>query len=156
MHNTMWEDDDENDSWDESDEEEFQKEKDRINNHPLKIKGMEIYKLTSALVGSLDEARAELYGSLMMESAMIIPAKFSGAEGVNDFILKMENATIMKIHARSLNSMTYQLALEGTHAEEHLQLLRDAIEEFKKMFKEWVKGFDSADKYDDGWGLFVD
>ncbi|MCL6258940.1 hypothetical protein M3O96_07580 [Aquiflexum sp. TKW24L] len=152
----MWEDDDENDSWDGSDEEEFQKEKDRINNHPLKIKGMEIYKLTNALVGSLDEARAELYGSLMMESAMIISAKFSGAEGVNDYILKMENATIIKIHARSLHSMTYQLALEGTHAEEHLQLLRDAIQEYKEMFVVWVKGFASAEKYDDGWGLFID
>lgn len=62
----------------------------------------------------------------------------------------------MKIHARSLDGMTYQLALEGTHAEEHLQLLRDAVIEFKDLFKDWVKGFDSRDRHNDGWGLFLD
>jgi hypothetical protein len=153
----MWEDDDEDDSWDEGDQDAFQKEKDRINNHPLKMKGMEIYKLTNALVGSLDEARAELYGSLMMESAMIIPAKFSGAEGVNDYILKMENATIMKIHARSLNSMTTNWPWKERMPRNTYSCLRDAIEEYKEMFVEWVKGFASAEKRDDdGWGLFID
>ncbi|WP_332914495.1 hypothetical protein [Algoriphagus boritolerans] len=106
-------------------------------------------------MGSLDEARKELYGGMMMEDAMIMSAKFAGAEGVNDYIHKMENATIMKVHARHLNSMTYQLAMEETHAEEHLNLLREAIEEFKILFVAWVKGFDSQDRYDDGWGLFV-
>jgi hypothetical protein len=51
--------------------------------------------------------------------------------------------------------MTYQLAMEETHAEEHLQLLREAINEFRILFVEWVKGFESADKHDDGWGLFI-
>ena len=119
-------------------------------------KANEILSLTHALVGSLDEARKELYGGMMMEDAMIMSAKFAGAEGIKDYILKMENATIMKVHARHLNSMTYQLAMEETHAEEHLQLLRDAIVEFKELFREWVKGFDPTDRYDDGWGLFLD
>jgi DNA-binding transcriptional MocR family regulator len=73
-----------------------------------------------------------------------------------DFVAKMENAMLMKIHAKSLNSMTYQLAMEETHAEEHLQLLREAIEEYRKLFLEWIKGFDPSEKYDDGWGIFTD
>jgi hypothetical protein len=151
----MWDDFDDND-FDEDDMAEFQRRKDELNSHPLKLKGMEIFDLTHALVGSLDEARKELYGGLMLESAGLLPAKFSGAHGVDDYIIKMENAVIMKVHAKSLQSMTYQLALEGTHAEEHLQLLRDAIGEFKELFREWVKGFDGAERYDDGWGLFLD
>lgn len=150
----MWDDFEENE---EDDESEFDPKahRDQIYSHPLMRKANEIVSLAHALVGSLDEARKELYGGMMMEDAMVMSAKFAGAEGVNDYILKMENATIMKVHARHLNSMTYQLAMEETHAEEHLNLLREAIEEFKILFVAWVKSFDSADKYDDGWGLFL-
>ncbi|SNS40848.1 hypothetical protein SAMN06295967_10923 [Belliella buryatensis] len=151
----MWDDFDDND-FDEDDMEEFQRKRDELKLHPLKLKGMEIFDLTHALVGSLDEARKELYGGLMLESAGLLPAKFSGAHSVDDYIIKMENAVIMKVHAKSLQSMTYQLALEGTHAEEHLQLLRDAIEEFRVLFKEWVTAFDGTERFDDGWGLFLD
>jgi len=150
----MWDDFEENE---EDDESEFDPKahRDQIYSHPLMKKALEIVSLTHALVGSLDEARKELYGGMMMEDATVMSAKFAGAEGVNDYILKMENATIMKVHARHLNSMTYQLAVEETHAEEHLNLLRDAIEEFKVLFVTWVKSFETADKYDDGWGLFI-
>ncbi len=150
----MWNDFEDNE---EDDESEFdpKAQRDQIYSHPLMKKAKEIVSLTHALVGSLDEARKELYGGMMMEDAVVMSAKFAGAEGVSDYILKMENATIMKVHARHLHSMSYQLALEETHAEEHLNLLREAIEEFKILFVSWVKSFDSADKYDDGWGLFI-
>jgi hypothetical protein len=150
----MWDDFEENE---EDDESEFdpKAQRDQIYSHPLMKKAKEIVSLTHALVGSLDEARKELYGGMMMEDAMVMSTKFAGAEGVGDYILKMENATIMKVHARHLHSMTYQLAMEETHAEEHLNLLREAIEEFKVLFVAWVKSFDSANKYDDGWGLFI-
>jgi len=153
----MWDDfDDEDPDFDGYDEFDFRKEQDRIYKHPLMKKAKDVVDLTRALVGSLDEARKELYGSIMMEDAMIMSAKFAGAEAIPDFVAKMENAMLMKIHAKSLNSMTYQLAMEETHAEEHLQLLRAAIEEYRKLFLEWIKGFDPAEKYDDGWGIFTD
>lgn len=150
----MWDDFEENE---EDDESEFdpKAQRDQIYSHPLMKKAKEIVSLTHALVGSLDEARKELYGGMMMEDAMVMSAKFAGAEEVSDYIIKMENATIMKVHARHLHSMTYQLAMEETHAEEHLNLLREAIEEFKALFLAWVKSFDSVNKYDDGWGLFI-
>ncbi|MFN3998764.1 hypothetical protein [Algoriphagus sp.] len=151
----MWDDFEENEEEDDESEFDPKAQRDQIYSHPLMKKAKEIVSLTHALVGSLDEARKELYGGMMMEDAMIMSAKFAGAEGVNDYILKMENATIMKVHARHLHSMTYQLAMEETHAEEHLNLLREAIEEFKVLFVAWVKSFDPADKYDDGWGLFT-
>lgn len=151
----MWDDFDNHEEWDEENEFDPKAQRDQIYSHPLMKKAIEIVSLTHALVGSLDEARKELYGGMMMEDATVMSAKFAGAEGVNDFILKMENATIIKVHARHLFSMTYQLAMEETHAEEHLNLLREAIQEFKALFVEWVTGFNSADKQDDGWGLFV-
>lgn len=151
----MWDDFEENEEDDDESEFDPKAHRDQIYSHPLMKKGKEIVSLTHALVGSLDEARRELYGGMMLEDAMVMCAKFAGAEGVKDYILKMENATVMKVHARHLNSMTYQLAMEETHAEEHLDLLREAIEEFKNLFVVWIKGFDSTDKFDDGWGLFL-
>ncbi len=153
----MWDDfEDEEAEWDEDGEFDPRKEQEKIYKHPLMIKAKEIIGLTRALVGSLDEARRELYGGLMLEDAMVMSAKFAGAESIPDFVLKMEKAVIMKVHAKSLNSMTYQLALEETHAEEHLELLRQAIEEYRKLFIEWIRSFDPAEKYDDGWGIFTD
>ncbi len=151
----MWDDFDENDDWDEESEFDLSAQRDQIYSHPLIKKADEILSLTRALVGSLDEARRELYGGMMMEDAMMLSTKFAGAEGVDDYILKMENATIMKVHARNLYAMTYQLGMEETHAEEHLNLLREAIVEFKILFVEWVKAFDPKDRLDDGWGLFL-
>lgn len=153
----MWDDfEDEETEWDEDGEFDPRKELEKIYKHPLMIKAKEIIGLTRALVGSLDEARRELYGGLMLEDATVMSAKFAGAESIPDFVLKMEKAVIMKVHAKSLNSMTYQLAMEETHAEEHLQLLRQAIEEYRQLFVEWVKGFDQTEKFDDGWGIFTD
>jgi hypothetical protein len=153
----MWDDfDDDEADWDEDDEFDARKEHENIYKHPLMKKAKDILGLTRALVGSLDEARKELYGNIMMEDAMVMSAKFAGAEGISDYVLKMEIAVIMKVHAKSLNTMTYQLGMEGTHAEEHLELLREAIEEFRKLFIKWQKGFDSNEKNDDGWGIFTD
>lgn len=153
----MWDDfEDEEAEWDEDGEYDPRKEQEKIYKHPLMIKAKEIIGLTRALVGSLDEARRELYGGLMLEDAMVMSAKFASAESIPDFVLKMEKAVIMKVHAKSLYTMTYQLALEETHAEEHLELLRQAIEEYRKLFIEWIKGLDPAEKYDDGWGIFTD
>lgn len=149
----MW-DNFEEDDWDESDEAEFLRKKE--NSHPLMVKCVDIVKLTRAIVGSLDEARNQLYGSLMIKSAKCLASKFIEANADDNYILKMENAVHMKSHARSLHEMTYQLAFESTHAEEHLQLLRDAIGDFKKLFVGWVATFDKEKKEKDGWGLFED
>ena len=154
----MWDDFDDDDAdWDEEDDEfDPNKGHGNIYKHPMMKKAKDILGLTRALVGSLDEARKELYGNIMMEDAKVMSAKFVGAENISDYVLKMEKAVVMKVHAKNLNSMTYQLGMEGTHAEEHLELLREAIEEFRRLFKEWQRGFDPNEKNDDGWGIFTD
>jgi hypothetical protein len=152
----MWDDfDDEEGGWDEEDESSFRKEHEKIFNHPIMKKAKDILALTRALVGSLDEARRELYGSIMLQDAMLISSKFAAAESTADYVSKMEKAVFIKVHAKNLNGMTYQLALEETHAEEHLELLRAAIEEYRILFKEWLSQLDPNEKTDDGWGIFT-
>jgi hypothetical protein len=150
----MWDDFENKEDWEDESEFDPKAQRDQVYSHPLMKKAKEIISLTHALVGSLDEARKELYGGIMMDDAMILGAKFAAAYAVSDFVLRMENATIMKVHAKNLNSMTYQLAIEETHAEEHLELLREAIEDFRYLFVDWVKSFDPSDRIDDGWGLY--
>lgn len=153
----MWDDfDDDEDDWDEDDEFDARKENENIYKHPLMKKAKDIFGLTRALVGSLDEARKELYGNIMLEDALVMSTKFGGAESISDYVLKMEKAVIMKVHAKSLIAMTYQLGMEGTHAEEHLELLREAIAQYRLLFIEWHEGFDQKEKSDDGWGIFTD
>ena len=152
----MWDDFDDDGSWDEEDESNFRKEHGNIYKHPLMKKAKDILALTRALVGSLDEARRELYGSIMLQDAMLISSKFAAAESTSDYVSKMEKAVFIKVHAKNLTSMTYQLAVEETHAEEHLELLRAAIEEYRKLFIEWINGIDPSEKINDGWGIFTD
>lgn len=152
----MWDDfDDEEGEWDEEDESSFRKEHEKIFKHPLMQKAKDILALTRALVGSLDEARRELYGSIMLQDAMLISSKFAAAEATSDYVSKMEKAIFIKVHAKNLYGITYQLAMEETHAEEHLDLLRAAIEEYRILFKDWLAGLDSSEKTDDGWGIFT-
>lgn len=153
----MWDDfDDEEEDWEDDDEFDSSRDQDRIYKHPLMKKAKDILGLTRALVGSLDEPRRELYGHFMMEDSILLQTKFSSAENITDFSTKMEKAVIIKIRAKSLYSITFDLELQETHAKEHLELLREAIEEYRILFLEWIQGFDRNQNFDDGWGIFVD
>ena len=153
----MWEDDDEHD---ENDEESFDPEahQRRLESLPIYQKADEILELTQHIVDTLerDNPHAEIHSSLMLEDAMIIPAKIAGAEAVDDYILKMENATMIKIHARSLLTQTAALKYLELVEMQYLQLLRDELEAFRLLFKAWVKSFETGTTREgDGWGLFV-
>jgi hypothetical protein len=150
----MWEDDDSDSNSDYDPGEEMR----RINALPIYQKAMEILDLTEGIVDLLDKAEPmqEIYRQLMMEDAMIIGPKIAGAEAMDDYILKMENAVIIKIHVRSLLTQTASLKLEGLVDVQYLQLLRNEIEAFRIIFLKWISGFEiDTTKEPDGWGLFV-
>lgn len=149
----MWEDDDD-------DEPDFDPEEERrkLESKPIFQKAEEIRELAQRIVETMDknDPESEIQSSLMLEDSMIIPAKIAGAEAMDDFILKMENAVIIKIHARSLLTRTSSLKYLELVDPEYLQLLRDEIETFRLLFKEWVATFHiDTTKEGDGWGLFV-
>lgn len=98
----------------------------------------------------------EHYKSIMMEDVMIINTKLRGAEAGDLYSLRMENAVIIKVHATSLLTATSGLKMMGLSNNKYLQLLRDEIEEFRKLFVEWINSFDKTNDIPDGWGLFYD
>lgn len=99
---------------------------------------------------------AEHYKGLMMEDVMIINAKLRGAEAADLYSLRMENAVLIKIHAVSLLTATSGLKMMGLSNNKYLQLLRDEIEAFRKLFVEWINSFDKTNDIPDDWGLFSD
>lgn len=132
--------------------------RDRLNNLPIYKKAEEIFQLTDALIKTLptdDEFLQETTARFMLEDAMIIPVKISGAEAVELYDLKMENAAIIRKAARQLyvnaGSLRYE---ENVENKEYIQLLRNEIEAFRLLFIDWVAGFDAWNYIIDRWGLF--
>lgn len=150
----MWEDDDD-------DEPDFDPEAERrkLESLPVFQKAEEIRELAQRIIDTMDknDPESEVQSSLMLEDSIIIPAKIAGAEAVNDFIMKMENAVLIKIHARNLLARTSSLKYLELVDPAYLQLLRDEIDAFRLLFKKWIITFhQNTEKEGDGWGLFID
>lgn len=138
---------------------------DRLKKMPLFKKAHEIMEISLKIsesvsmhdVEDLSEAEGDLlegYAQYIKENATIIPAKISGAEAVDLYDLKMENAAIIRKAARELSTYCSGLAMCGYKHTDYLQLLRDEVEEFRILFAEWVKTFDQWSYIIDRWGLF--
>lgn len=132
--------------------------RDKLNNLPIYKKADEIFRLTDALVRTIpvdNEFLQETTVKFMLEDAMIIPAKISGAEAVDLYDLKMENAAIIRKAARELyvraGSLRYEENIEN---KEYIELLRCEIVEFRLLFIDWVAAFDPWNYIIDRWGLF--
>jgi hypothetical protein len=136
----MWEDEDDNDN-DYDPEEERRK----LEALPIYQKALEIYDLTRRITDTFDK-----------DDQSNPPAKIAGAEAMDDYILKMENAVVIKIHAKSLLAQTSAIAYLTNIDDAYIQLLRNEIEEFRHLFIKWVQSFEiDTTKEGDGWGLFI-
>ncbi|MDD3722981.1 MAG: hypothetical protein PHW92_10960 [Lutibacter sp.] len=137
----------------------------RLEKMPIFKKAQEIMEISLKIsesvskhdIEDLSEAEGEMlenYAQYIRENATIIPAKISGAEAVEIYDLKMENATIIRKAAREISTFCTGLNMCGYKNTDYLQLLRNEIEEFRILFAEWVKTFDQWNYEIDRWGLF--
>jgi hypothetical protein len=132
--------------------------RDSLKNLLIYKKAEEIFQLTDALIKTLpadDELLQETTVRFMLEDALIIQVKISGAEAVELYDLKMENAAIIRKAARELyvraGSLQYEDKVEN---KEYIELLRNEIEAFRLLFIDWVAEFDAWNYIIDRWGLF--
>ena len=114
--------------------------RERIQKMPLFIKAQEITQLSLKIVESvesedasnLSEIERDLlknYAQYIRENALVIPAKISGAEAVEIYDLKMENATIIRKAAREILTDCMGLKISGYKNTDFLDLLRKEMEE---------------------------
>lgn len=123
----------------------------------LMQKAMELVQLTLALEKLIPDNNEYLQSTsrFMLENAFLIPAKIAGAEGVDLYDLKMENAAIIRKAARELSVQAGSLQFEkNINANDYILLVRNAIDDFRLLFIEWVKTFDIDNYIPDAWGLF--
>jgi hypothetical protein len=132
--------------------------RDELHQLPLYQKAEQIFKITQGLVEIVpaeNEFLLETSVRFMLENAMIIPAKIAGAQAVELYDLKMENATIIRKAARELSVYAGNLCFEKDIIEkDYIHLLRKEINEFRLLFIDWVAGFDEWNYIKDDWGLF--
>ncbi|HMT10858.1 MAG TPA: hypothetical protein PKA39_04465 [Ignavibacteria bacterium] len=137
-------DDDDDDMFDPASiraDEALKEEDRRIHEMPLYQSAENIRKLTSALVETFTEKKDKLMmKEQMLMNAFMLGPKIAGAEGGDLYTLRMENAVIIKIHARDLLTQTSFCKIEKLSNPEYLQLLRDEIENFQETVCRMGKG----------------
>src|SRR5690606_15707911 len=123
---------------------------------PLFQKGKEIFALTSKIVELIpeDDEILSVYKGYMIEDAAILSVKVAGAEAAGLYDIKMENAAIIRKSARDLLAHCSGLTMYKFKEIHYLRLIREAIEEYRLLFIEWVKTFDQWNYCVDRWGLF--
>ncbi|UOB16773.1 hypothetical protein [Abyssalbus ytuae] len=138
-----------------NDEDDF-KSQDEIQKMPLYQKGWEIMILSKKIAEIIprDEELIGSYAHYLTVDSGLICAKIAGAEAGDLYDLRMENAAIIRKAARDLLTYTSALKAFGFSEPEYLDLLRNAIEEFRILFAKWVAGFDQWNYIIDRWGLF--
>lgn len=90
---------------------------------------------------------------MMLADATIIPAKISGAEAGDLYILRMENAAIIRKAANDVYLQCSSFRMMGVAKDDELEAVRNEIDIFRERFREWVASFEKDECYDE-WGLF--
>jgi len=128
----------------------------QVKNLPIYRKSEEIVEITKAIVDTADKDCDEYeLVRLMLNNAYMIGARIVGAEAAETYRTKMECAVQIKVAACDLLSQTSFCHSQNVINNAYLQVLRDAIDEFRLLFVSWVQSFDRDRDTDDGWGLFV-
>ncbi len=125
-------------------------------NLPILAKAEEIFDLVKTITDLIPEEDELLqsYKSQLLEDAMIIPVKISGAEVVKLYDIKMENAAIIRKAARDLMVAYHGLEMFGFKDVKYYLMVREKIEEFRLLFVDWVANFNPKHFITDRWGLF--
>lgn len=115
-------------------------------------KALEIVKITESLIHTFDDIKDKLrLKEQMMRNARLLPAKVAGAEAMDLYSLKMENAVLIKIAARELLADTSLCRQMDICTEDYLQVLRNEIESFRLLYLDWIRSFDKSIDIEDGW-----
>lgn len=126
----------------------------------LYIKWREVFGLVLAFTENLadesEESETHEHSTqrLIYENAMIIAPKISSATMVDMYVLQMENAAIIRTNARQLMEQLGFAVLMGFAEEGYKNVIVEAMNEFRELFKNWVATF-KKDDFEDEWGLFV-
>ncbi|SOE21700.1 hypothetical protein SAMN06298216_2156 [Spirosomataceae bacterium TFI 002] len=146
---------DDEDFDDEELERERKEEKERVKNLPIVKKAEDLMNTVLAFLESVDDNEDDVeLKPYLFEDISVINAKIHGAEAGDLFSIRMENAVIIKVHALNIRNIMHTYEMMGIGNPDYLELIRNEIEEFRKVFVDWVATFQRNDDFPDEWGLF--
>lgn len=93
------------------------------------------------------------YKQTIIGDAYEIAVKIKSSEA-GLYIIRMENASIIRKNAQYIYSSLLTLMIENVIEESYVRAIRSEIDEFRELFKQWVASF-QKDEYIDEWGLFI-
>ncbi len=94
------------------------------------------------------------YQGMILGDAMQVAVKIRSSEAGGIYVIRMENASIIRKNAQAVQSAMLLFISQGVITEEYGKIIRAEIEIFKGLFRKWVNTFEK-DEFFDEWGLFV-
>ena len=133
---------------------------------PIKNYGNALYKksieILNLAVSICDlfpdgDTQSETTKKLMMENALLIPAKIKGGMAVDQtYSLVMENAVIIKVNICELKAQLWACEVLHEIDKMYTNVLHEEINAFRQIFIKWVNCFDKMSDLPDEWHLFND
>lgn len=117
----------------------------------------EVFGLVFAFTDSLiedEESHPASTKSLIFQNLTIVAPKIISAIQVNDYVLRMENASIIRNNCREMMVQISFAAMIGEADQQHKEVIEESLNKFRELFKQWVATFEKDD-YEDEWGLFI-
>lgn len=101
-----------------------------------------------------DESFSADQKAMTLGDAYEVGAKIRSSEAGSMYILRMENASIIRKSAQFIKSSVLGLIVEGELDEEYGETIRNEIDVFRELFRKWVSTFEK-DEFTDDWGLYI-
>ena len=102
----------------------------------------------------LSKEMMEDHVGMIMGDAYEVAVKIKSSEAGGLYIMRMENAAIIRKNAQFIKISTNSFMLEGMMEPQHRQIIQEEIDKFRELFKTWVASF-VKDDCEDEWGLFI-
>ena len=106
------------------------------------------------LQNSPDYEHSDQNKELIYQNLFIVAPKIIGAAGTPSYVLKMENASVIRNNCRELMEQVKFAALVGAGEEKYAEAIEEEMDKFRDLFRNWVTTF-VKDSDEDEWGLYV-
>jgi hypothetical protein len=90
----------------------------------------------------------------VLSDAYQVAVKVRSSAQLDLYVLKMENAAIIRKNAMGIYTQIGGMAAMDFIEEEHAAAVQSDIDKFKLLFIDWVNTFEK-DEFEDDWGFFV-
>lgn len=124
---------------------------------PIYKKSLLLRKLTIEVTKLIDEEGDDFnLKQLMLEHAYMISSKIAGAAATELYSYRLENAFSIKRYANELMTELALCESKQIGDQRYIPLLKEQIEELRRMFVKWVESFDRSKDVEDAWSLWQD